>query len=156
MTRETNPLRLLMQTPLPTITEQRRRLYRPKLKDICAVYDLLNKYVFDNELIRPTITIKNTGKSLGHCTGTDHGSEIILSDRWYCTQIMVITLAHEMAHQYQWDVIGKQRLAQGKKRHLGHGTTFYIHRYNLLQYDIPLKRHFKIDHWLKYQNFHKC
>lgn len=156
MPRETNPLRLLMQTPLPTITEQRRRLYRPGVQEIYAVYDLLNEFVFGNVLTRPKITIKNTGKHLGHCTGTDHGSEIILNNRWYCIQIMIITLAHEMAHQYQWDIIGAQRAAQGKKRQLGHGTTFYIHRHSLIQYGIPLKRHFKIDHWLHYQDFTRC
>lgn len=156
MPRETNPLRLLMQTPLPTITQQRRRLYRPSMREICAVYDLLNDHIFNNELSRPIITVKKTGKHLGQCTGRDDGCEIILNDRWYCAQIMVITLAHEMAHQYQWDVIGKRMIAQGKKRHLGHGSTFYIHRHNLLQYDIPLKRHFKPDHWLHYQDFYKC
>lgn len=156
MTRETNPLRLLMQTPLPTITDQRRRLYRPGVQEIYAVYDLLNEFVFGNVLTRPKITIKNTGVALGHCTGRPDGCEIILNNRWHCVQIMVITVAHEMAHQYQWDVIGEQMLAQGKKRRLGHGSSFYIHRQKLLHYNIPLKRHFKPDHWLKYQDFHKC
>jgi len=156
MPNETNPLRVLMQTPLPTITKQRRRLYRPGLTEIYAVYDLLNKFVFKNALTKPVITIKNTGKHLGHCTGRGDGCELILSDRWYCAQIMVITLAHEMAHQYQWDVLGKQKVAQGKKRNLSHGSTFYIYRHRLLEYGIPLKRHFKIDHWLHYQDFTRC
>lgn len=155
---ETNPLRSLMQTPLPTITEQRRRLYRPDIGEIYAVYDLLNEMVFNNALTRPKITTRNTRKFLGHCIGSNERGtfEMILNDRWMCVQLMVVTLAHEMVHQYQWVVIGDHQVARGKRRFMGHNSSFYQYRHTLSQFGIMLKRHFNSDRWIRYQDFTRC
>lgn len=151
-----NPLRLLMQTPLPNRSVQRRRLYRPDLAEIYAVYDLINEFVFDHALVRPEIQLRNSRKFLGQCVGTENNCRIVLNDRWYCVQWMVITLAHEMAHQYQWDVIGNERLTQGKRRKMGHHNTFYIHKPRMAEYGIMLKRHINHDAWLEHLDFTRC
>ena len=56
-----NPLKSIMEAPLPPKTYQRRKLYRPTEYDVKTAYRLINRYVFDNQLSRPEIVLKNKG-----------------------------------------------------------------------------------------------
>jgi hypothetical protein len=69
-------------------------------------------------------------------------------------------LAHEMVHQYQWDIYRWEYLEKhGKKineKTAGHGPSFFAWRDQCSQYGLTLKSAFNADKWLKYQNFSKC
>lgn len=142
-----------MATPLPSITQQRKKSYRPSKKEVIKLYDLINKYVFKNKLTRPPITLGICRKYWGMCQGFEHYTRrgtmcrIHLSDKWYCVQWLITTLAHEMAHQYEWDILG---------RGLTHRRNFFIWRDALAKVHIDLKTYHKMRRWFKYQDFKKC
>lgn len=152
----------LMATPLPSIRKQIRKLYRPTIEEVIHVYDLLNKCVFDNKLTRPEIILKRQYKVFGWCIGSweqlPSGSHctIKLMDKWYCIQWMITILAHEMAHQYTWDIERPDREAVGKKGLMSHGTSFLQHRAKMAEFNIRLKHCLYINRWFKYQRFDKC
>lgn len=149
-----NPLKKLMKTDLPTISEQKRKPYRPTKKEAKHLYKLLNKYIFNNELVRPKLIFKSHlrsywGMCVGYTAETKTGTrcEIELSDKWFCIQWFITTLAHEMCHQYEHDIL---------KRPMTHRKNFFIHRENLAKYGIDLKTAHGQGRWFKYQNFAKC
>ena len=80
----------------------------------------------------------------------------MLSDKWFCRQWFVDTLAHEMAHQYQWDVDGVKRIKEGCKPLMSHGPSFFKHRDNMEKHGLYLKITHKNDKWFKYQCLKKC
>lgn len=147
-----NPLRELMHTALPPISIQKRKLYRPKLSEVKQIYDILNRYVFDNQLVRPPIQIgvykKYWGLCLGHEKFQRKGTycKIKLVDKWYCVQWLVTTLAHEMVHQYEWDVLRKP---------MTHRQSFFIWKSKLAKFNIDLKTYHGSGKWFKYQDFTK-
>lgn len=148
-----NPLRELMQTNLPPISVQKRKLYRPKLSEVKKIYDLLNRYIFDNRLVRPPIQIGVYKKYWGLCLGHDKFQrkgtycKIKLVDKWYCIQWLVTTLAHEMVHQYEWDVLRKP---------MTHRQSFFIWKSKLAKFNIDLKTYHRSHKWFKYQDFYKA
>ncbi|MEY4331818.1 MAG: SprT-like family [Bacteroidota bacterium] len=148
-----HPLKELMKTPLPSITEQRRKCYRPSLREINETYKLINKYVFNNKLKRPPIQLKSCRKYWGMCIGSlqevSPGTfcKIELMDKWFCIQWMITTLAHEMVHQYEWDVLRKD---------MTHRQSFFIWREKLAEFNINLKTSHGQKRWFKYQDFTKC
>ena len=134
-----NPIRTMMATPLPPKTVQRRLPYRPKLSEVIYTYNILNRYVFDNKLVRPTIVTKTLRKAWGVCYGlaeldysTGSNCRIQINDKWFSTQWMVTTLAHEMCHQYQWDVYRwDHKDFTGREMNTdsgAHGPSFYMWR----------------------------
>jgi hypothetical protein len=147
-----NPIRRLMQTPLPTISEQKRKPYRPNRRQVCEIYDLINHYVFKNNLRRPPIHLgpwKNVwGMCIGNLTSVRPGTRcsIKLVDRYYCVQWFVVTIAHEMVHQYEWDILDKD---------MTHRQSFFYWKDKLLNYDIPLKSYHNSVNWFHYQNIYK-
>lgn len=151
-----------MMTPLPCKSDQARLLYRPSLREVQKIYNILNEEIFRGKLTRPEIKLgrmhKAWGWCHGHCQPTPSGSycTIRLSDKWYCIQWLVITLAHEMAHQYQWDIIGPKRMRQGKDHLMSHGPTFFQHRETFEKHNIPLKTALRTRKWFKYQNVYRC
>jgi hypothetical protein len=154
-----NPIRRLMSEPLPPKTAQRRLPYRPKLEEVEYTYQILNKYVFDNALKKPPIRQGILQNAWGICCGLEHPKEgyrsyceIKISDKWYCVQWMISTLAHEMCHQYQWDIYGPERAEMGKDWLMSHGPTFLEHRDRLQEYGIPLKVSFSRRRWFAYQD----
>ena len=157
-----NPIRAMMQMPLPSLTEQRRKSYRPDIDEINYTYNVLNRYIFDNELKRPPIVLGQFKGFWGECTGheefTNKGTycTIKLSDKWFCVQWMVTTVAHEMAHQYEWDVVGEYYESQGKERRMTHHSAFYLCRERMAHYGITLKSCHRMKKWFKYQDFTKC
>jgi len=157
-----HPLRVLMNTPLPPISQQRRKVFRPSIREVHKTYDLINKYVFNNKLKRPKITLSQCRDYWGLCTGlwypTRSGRcvEIKLSDKWYCAQWMVAVLAHEMVHQYQWEILGRNMEGKLKWNVMNHGPSFYEWRDTMAEYQIPLNLFVMTScQWFKMQSFDK-
>lgn len=161
-----NPIRVLMNQPLPSITEQRKKCFRPKQSEVIYAYNILNQYLFKNQLCRPKIQLGTIRKSWGYCLWLDDpqptGSycTIKLSDKWFCSQWFLNTLAHEMVHQYQWDVYRWDHLNEnGREMNCysgAHGPSFYYWREKFEHYGLNLKISFSQRKWFKYQDFTKA
>lgn len=153
----------MMHIPLPSITKQKRLLFRPTVQDAVHVYTLLNEKVFYNELYIPEIyVVPRCRKYWGMCMGDvevyETGSlcEIELMDKWFCPQWFVTVIAHEMAHQHQWDIEGPRRYKKGKEFLMSHGPTFFRFRDRMNRQGIPLKTAHSMRRWFKYQDLFKC
>ena len=81
---------------------------------------------------------------------------ITIQQNWFCIQWLIMVLAHEMCHQYQWDIIGKQQLKKGKFPVMSHGPSFFVRKKQLLKFGIPLKRVVHSHMWFSKQNLLKC
>lgn len=157
-------LKALMESELPSKTEQRLKKYRPKLKEVKALYRLINREIFYNRLVMPKIVIRRLYDVLGMCEGkegpiikTKSHCTIYLSDRYFCRQWLISTLAHEMIHQYQWDILSNIRVQQGLDRNMSHGPSFYIWKKKLQKHGIGLKANALKDHkWFKLQDTTMC
>lgn len=154
-----NPLHVMMAAELPPKVVQRRLPYRPSMDELEYTYDKLNRYVFDNALRRPKITQNTIQRAWGVCYGdiavdpeTGSNCRIRIMDKWFCVQWMVTTLAHEMCHQFQWDVYGPEREESGKDWLMSHGPTFLEHRERLAHYNIPLKVCHSKRLWFQHQD----
>jgi hypothetical protein len=154
----------MMREELPSIGYQKRLSYRTDYNEVVSLYRLINKTIFNNKLIMPTIEVMPRCRTYwGMCFGsvempTNRKSycKIRLMDKWYCKQWLISTLAHEMCHQYQWDVQGLQRLHQGKEPIMSHGPSFFVYRDKLAKHGISLKRSHSRRKWFKRQDFFKC
>ncbi len=154
----------LMREELPPIAYQKRLLYRTDYEEVVKLYRILNKTIFNNKLIMPEIeVVPRCRKYWGICFGTvdmptsrKSFCKIRLMDKWYCRQWLIAILAHEMCHQYQWDVEGVKRLAKGKEPIMSHGPSFFIFREKLKKHGIPLKSGHRKKLWFKHQNLFKC
>lgn len=161
-----NPIRSIMSEPLPGVTYQRRKSFRPTDEDVLYAYRILNRYCFDNQLRRPEIIQHRVRKIWGCCEWLDQqqasGSycKIEISDKWFCQQWFMNTLAHEMSHQYQWDVYRWEHLGtHGKEMHThseGHGPSFFMWRERFAHYGLTLKTSYGQKRWFRHQNFQKC
>ena len=149
-----------MDEPLPSKSLQRTMPYRPKIKEVKAVYRLINREIFYNRLPIPKFELRRLRGAVGICVGgygpirkTKSYCTIVLTDRYYCRQWMVATLAHEMVHQYQWDVYSNIRVKRGYPRLMSHGPSFYIWRKKLKKYGIALKANSIYEHqWFDKQD----
>lgn len=161
-----NPIRSIMAQPLPSITYQRRKSFRPSDMDVVYAYNIINKYVFDGVLCKPELKQGIIKKAWGMChwmheeQNTGSSCKIQLSDKWFCPQWFMNTLAHEMVHQYQWDIYQWDHLDYfGKPMFQGsgaHGPSFYAFRERFEYYDLNLKISFGQKRWFKHQCFTKC
>lgn len=158
-----NPIRRIMESSLPSITYQRRRGFRPSYADINYAYNIINRYCFDNQLRKPVIVQGITRDTWGYCTWEDKQQDtgsycnIRISDKWFCPQWFMNTLAHEMAHQYQWD-IHRWEYYDGRmnKRGEAHGPDFFMWRERFEHYGLNLKTAHRMKRWFKYQDFTRC
>jgi hypothetical protein len=138
-----NPIRAIMEAPLPTRTYQRRKLYRPGPDDVLYAYNIINRHVFDNQLVRPKIVVKQIKGAWGHCVwhndykDTWAHSVITLSDKWFCPQWFMNVLAHEMVHQWEWL----------NNDNMTHGPQFFLWRQELSKFGIHLGRAYRIKHY---------
>lgn len=157
-------LKQLMSEELPSLTFQRKLSYKTNIREVKALYRLINKTIFGNRLSMPRIYVRpRLMGSWGECFGADtlerKGKSrcvITLADRWYCRQWLIMAIAHEMAHQYQWDVISKHRRKEGLPPIMSHGPTFFMWRDKMKKYGIPLKTcndHLK---WFQTQHLFRC
>jgi len=158
-------LREWMNEDLPSITKQKRFVFRPTQKEIVQTYNVLNTVLFQGKLIRPVIETVGRRKYWGLCQATNwqpqryktkSNCEIELSDKWFCRQWFIDTLAHEMVHQYQWDIDGPKRCSQGKEPIMSHGPSFFKHKAKLDRHGLNLKTSHKIKKWFKHQTLSKC
>lgn len=157
-------LKQLMSADLPNLTYQRKMQYFASMREVKALYRLINKEVFNNRLIMPKIRVKShLQNSWGECHGADgpysnHKSRcvIVLADRWYCRQWLIMALAHEMCHQYEWDIISKRREREGFPPIMSHGPTFFRWRDKLKKKGIPLKKYNDHEKWFVTQRLFKC
>lgn len=159
-------LKKLMSENLPNITYQRRLNYRTSKREVLALFKIINKEIFNNKLPTPEIQVLPRCREYwGICmaTGLVLGDDpkqsnciIRLMDKWYCRQWLITVLAHEMCHQYQWDVYSRKRLKEGKEPLMSHGPSFFLYRDKLEKHGISLKRAHKRALWFLHQNFYKC
>jgi len=158
-------LREWMNEDLPSITKQKRFVFRPTQKEIVQTYNVLNTALFQGRLIRPVIETVNKRTYWGLCQATTwhpkqyktrSNCEILLSEKWFCRQWFIDTLAHEMVHQYQWDIDGPKRCAQGKEPIMSHGPSFFKHKTKLDRHGLNLKTAHRIKKWFQYQTLSKC
>jgi hypothetical protein len=155
-----------MQAPLPSITYQRRKLFRPGYADVFYAYHIINRYIFNNQLRCPEIVLGQTYRYWGYCQWNEQQQNtgsyctIKLSDKWFCQQWFLNTLAHEMVHQYQWDIYRWEHLnAFGRPLYNnsgGHGPSFFVWRDICEHFDISLKTAHGQKRWFKHQNFNRC
>jgi hypothetical protein len=161
-----NPVRNIMQAPLPSRTYQRRKLFRPDDDSINYAYNILNRYIFDRQLRQPEIVTGRLNAAWGVCSWSSQqqasGShcDIWLSNKWYCPQWFMNVLAHEMAHQYQWDVYRWEYQSQYGCRmyddSAGHGPSFFMWRDRFAHYGLTLKTSFSQSRWFRHQDFSRC
>ena len=151
---------------LPTISEQKRLPYRPAQWEVDSVYRALNRCIFDNQLTQPEIVLGQWQKCWGMCIWEENrqrrGSwgkqgtwcNMRLSDKWYSPQWFITVMAHEMVHQYQWDVNRFERYDQGLDRDIdgSHGPSFFAWRGNLADWGIPLKTAHRMRKWFVHQD----
>lgn len=162
---KSNQLHSLMTQDLPNLTSQRRMRYRATQREVLALFKIINREIFNDKLPTPEIQLAtNCRKYWGMCIAksfyphNENKSNCIikLSDKWFCKQWLITTLAHEMCHQYQWDVLGHKRIREGKNPLMSHGPSFFIYRDKLMKHGIPLKRALGMKAWFTYQNLFKC
>lgn len=153
----------LMDLELPPVYEQKRLCFRPGRNFVHHTYELLNYEVFGNELKKPKLVMQgNRRQYWGMCSGHIHrtvtGSycTIDMMDKWFCMQWFVTTLAHEMVHQWQWDVNGPIRQENGKDWLMSHGPSFFNFRDYLEDHYIPLKTAHSMRRWFKHQDLFKA
>lgn len=159
----TTPIIELMNEPLPKIAFQKRMGHKTHIDEVESLYKLINESIFDNKLEMPELIVKPRCRQYwGMCFGEiDRPTESVsycrikLMDKWFCKQWLITTLAHEMCHQFQWDILGSDRLLSGKDRLMSHGPTFFIHKPKLAEHGISLKRYHGIRRWFKTQDFFK-
>ena len=161
-----NPIRSIMAMPLPSITYQRRKSFRPSTADINYAYNIINRYVFDGVLVRPEITQGTIHKAWGICNWYNHEQEtgswcnIRIMDKWFCHHWFMNTLAHEMIHQYQYDVYRWEYLDYYGRpmydKSAGHGPSFFVWRERFEHYGLNLKTWFRQRKWFIHQDFNKC
>jgi len=155
----------LMNEDLPSISYQRRMLYRTTPKEVLTLFKVLNREIFNNKLPIPKFeVVSNCREYWGFCVGTDFDLDettksnclLRVSDKWYCKQWLITMLAHEMCHQYQWDIYSVRRLKRGLPTVLSHGPSFFKYKKKLARYGIPLRVGLSRANWFSYQDFFKC
>jgi len=157
-----NPIRAYMEAELPSITYQRRLQFRPSYSEINYVYNICNRYLFDNRLRQPEIEQGSRRQTWGFCAWERHLQDtgsyctIKLSDKWFCSQWFVQTLAHEMVHQYQWDIARWEDYDGIMPESGAHGPSFFAHRERFAYYGLRLKTAYGRKRWFKHQDFRKC
>jgi hypothetical protein len=155
-----------MESPLPSITYQRRKQFRPTDIDVIYAYNAINRHVFENQLKRPEITLGQIRDSWGNCSWllkkdyTGSHCRIWLADKWFCPHWFINVLAHEMVHQWQWDIYRwDHHEIHGREMHLdsgGHGPSFFAWRDTFLDFGLHLKSWHRQRLWFAHQDFTKC
>lgn len=164
--RKNSEIAKLMLSELPCLSYQKRAAYRTTYAEVLSLYRLINQEVFNNKLLTAEIKILNkTPCYWGYCIAKKHFPNldsnqsvcvIKLSEKWYCKQWLINVLAHEMVHQYQFEVDGLKRMRKGLKPIMSHGPSFFVFREKLKKYGISLKKSHSRILWFKHQDLFKC
>jgi len=106
------------------------------------LYTLINQEVFQNKLAPCEIVIRPMRTAWGWCVGLEKHHRrfcrIELPPVWPFEQYLITALAHEMCHQYQWEILSAQRGELGLNAIMSHGPSFFEWREPLRQLGIPL------------------
>ena len=154
----------LMAESLPNLSSQKKLLYRTTLAEVVELYHTINDEIFDNKLPIPEIqVVPRCRQYWGYCFAKEpepiHKTEsnciLRLSDKWYCKQWLITILAHEMCHQYQWDIDSHERLKYGHEPLMSHGPSFFKYKAKLANVGISLRRAHGNSAWFKHQNLFK-
>jgi hypothetical protein len=158
-----------MTAPLPCVSEQKRLPFRPLPDETEALYKCINRHVFDNQLTQPEIVLATLQKAWGRCHWLDdrqrrsswgkHGTwcRIELYDKWFCPQWFCNTLAHEMVHQYQWDIERFDNTGFNIRENSGaHGPSFFAWRDRFAYWGLHLKTAHGQKRWFRHQDFRRC
>ena len=113
--------------------------YFPSLTDIKKFYKLLNKHIFNNQLIQPKLKLARLHGCWGDCSGYEDSKIVIRLSQFHISlPSFLTTLGHEMVHQYQWQIDGGRRIAKGKSPVMSHGPSFHKWRKKFDKFDMPL------------------
>jgi len=156
-------LAMLMREDLPSLGTQKKMRYYTNYNEVVRLFKLLNETIFNNKLDMPIIEVSPRCREYwGMCFGEYDKvrykrslCKIRIMNRWYCKQWMITILAHEMCHQYQWDILGEERVRAGKERIVSHGISFFLFKDKLAKHGISLKRAHVRKRWFKTQDFFK-
>jgi len=141
-----------MQTPLPIKTYQRERGFRPTRKEAYESFEIINYYVFGNDLRPPRINFR-TLRYWGICVGEREGeASIKLHNQFFSVQWFITILAHEMAHQYQWEIHGPERIRQNQTPIISHGRSFFQFKNKMAKFGIPLRVMYDERKWFRHQD----
>lgn len=160
---DNSELSFIMSENLPNISYQKKMGYRTNNNEVENLYKLINQTIFESKLIMPEIEVRGRCRQYwGVCFGeiekpneSHTYCRIRVMDKWFCKQWLITTLAHEMCHQYQWDIIGEERKNQGKDPLMSHGPTFFIYRPKLAEHGISLKKYHGMRRWFRTQDLFK-
>lgn len=127
------------------VTAQQTGKWRLGVDEAVESWHLLNKAIFDDGLDQPEITVKQLRKQWGACSGWVDSSNTLVSvislhSHWPTRAMFIEALAHEMVHQFQWDVLSDDRRTQGLAPIMSHGPTFFAWRKPLAQHGIKLSK----------------
>ncbi len=160
-------LKELMSAELPPRTYQRKLSYVTSMREVKALYRLINTTLFNDRLTMPKIIVKPRLRDMwGQCYGADFPMYltdrpasrcvIMLSERWYCRHWLIMALAHEMVHQWQWDVYSRKRIKKGLEPLMSHGPSFHMWKPKFHKHGLPLKEFNDHMKWFKTQHLFKC
>lgn len=144
-----NPLKNLLLEDIPVL-KSKTDSFTVSLSDIKHVWQLINTYIFADKLSKPKFIVKNSSKYWGLCIGNKiynkkSGCVIYIAKKVYSIHHLVYIVAHEMIHQYQWDIDGKKRLKKGLKPIMSHGPSFFKWKNKMNKYWISIKRRGNMD-----------
>ena len=155
----------LMASDLPDLSYQKALGFEPSYKEVHYLYSALNEEVFNNVLPHAPIQILQRTSYWG-CTESMHANAIPIHEsstcviklpkRWFSVHWTILILAHEMCHQYQWDIDGLKRMKKSKEPIITHGPSFFKFRDKLMKHGIPLRRAHSGSVWLDKQNLFNC
>lgn len=133
-----NTLQKIIAKPIPNKDEYWRSNYRPSQQKVAHTYNLLNKVLFKGRLVRPKIAIYQQREVWGWANMLPgHRVDIGINHRYPCEQFFVAVLAHEMIHQWQWEVDAVKRIKQGLRVQTCHGENFQMWKNTFEKYQIP-------------------
>jgi len=128
----------IIAKPIPNRTEYWKNQYRPTQQKVAYTYNMLNKILFKGRLVRPNIELYRQQQCWGWANLLDnHRVHMGLSNRYPCEQFFVGVLAHEMIHQWQWEVDAVKRIKQGLRTQTCHGENFQIWKDKFDSLEIP-------------------
>ena len=107
--------------------------FRPTIADCREIFRNINRNVFNEELKMPNFRLVYSGDFWGECRGDEFNTEkctIKINKSFPSKRLFIVTLAHEMVHQWEWLVYEE----------MTHGKNFFVWRDELKKYNIPLNR----------------
>jgi len=140
-----SPLLKIMESELPDFARCKKG-YQPTLKEAKHYYKLINRHVFENQLTPTKIRIFRMRDCWGYCSNINNNSsepisEILLTRKFPCLQFFIAVLAHEMVHQFQWEIETPLRRSRGLGPVWGHGANFFRWSRKFKRVGIPLSRY---------------